>query len=55
MVDINNLVSLETGCPVGSYHLGKLVSPFVFHIGEEGEKYQDEYTYIHYLIRRNLI
>ncbi len=40
IVDINNLVSLETKCPVGSYDLEKLTFPFVFRIGEEGEVYK---------------
>lgn len=40
IVDMNNLVSLATKCPVGTYDLDKLASPFVFRIGEEGEVYK---------------
>lgn len=40
VVDLNNLVSLETLHPVGSYDLDRLVSPIVFRIGVEGESYK---------------
>jgi len=40
IVDINNLVSLETLHSVGSYDLSKIKSPVVFRIGEQGESYK---------------
>lgn len=40
IVDLNNLVSLETLHPVGSYDLDRLVSPVVFRIGAEDESYK---------------
>ncbi len=40
IVDINNLVSMETVHPVGSYNLDKLQEPIVFGIGKPGESYK---------------
>ncbi len=40
VVDLNNLVSLETLHPVGSYDLDRLTSPIVFRVGAEGESYK---------------
>lgn len=40
VVDINNLVSLETLHPIGSYNLSELKSPIIFRIGEPGEIYK---------------
>lgn len=40
VVDINNLISLETLCSVGSYDLAHLQPPVTFRIGQEGEPYE---------------
>ncbi|MBI5750145.1 MAG: hypothetical protein HZA00_13590 [Nitrospinae bacterium] len=40
IVDINNLVSLETFHSVGSYNLAKLNPPITFRIGKLGESYK---------------
>lgn len=40
IVDINNLVSLETMHSVGSYNIDKLKPPVVFRIGKPGETYK---------------
>ena len=40
IVDINNLISLKTLHPVGSYNLFQIKSPFIFGIGESGESYK---------------
>lgn len=40
VVDINNLVSLETLHSVGSYDLSNLKPPIVFRIGAQGESYK---------------
>jgi len=40
VVDINNLVSLETMHPVGVYDLNNIVSPVVFRVGASGESYK---------------
>lgn len=40
VVDINNLVSIETLHPVGSYDLGSIRPPVVFDIGSSGESYK---------------
>jgi len=40
VVDINNLVSIETLHPVGSYDLSNISDPIVFTIGEQGESYK---------------
>jgi DNA/RNA-binding domain of Phe-tRNA-synthetase-like protein len=40
VVDINNLISLETLCSVGSYDLGHVSPPVTFRIGREGEAYE---------------
>jgi DNA/RNA-binding domain of Phe-tRNA-synthetase-like protein len=40
VVDINNLISLETFHSVGSYDVDNLEPPIVFRIGKEGESYK---------------
>ena len=40
IVDINNLVSLETMHSVGAYNVDNLKSPVVFRIGKPGESYK---------------
>lgn len=40
VVDINNLVSIETRHPVGSYSLENIHEPISFAIGEKGESYK---------------
>jgi len=40
IVDINNLISLETLHPVGSYDVDNLKPPVVFRIGKPGESYK---------------
>lgn len=40
IVDINNLVSLETLHSVGSYNIDNLKPPIVFRIGKPGESYK---------------
>lgn len=40
IVDINNLISLKTLHPVGTYDLSKLVPPFTFRVGEPGQSYK---------------
>lgn len=40
LVDVNNLISLETFNPVGCYDCSKLVPPVVCQIGEPGEVYE---------------
>jgi DNA/RNA-binding domain of Phe-tRNA-synthetase-like protein len=40
LVDINNLVSLESFLPIGSYDLAKVDDSFVFRIGGAGEAYK---------------
>jgi len=40
LVDINNLLSLETRHPIGAYDLGKLRGPVILRIGQSGESYQ---------------
>ena len=40
MVDINNLVSLESLLPAGSYDLGSVTSPIELRIGQPGEAYK---------------
>jgi len=40
VVDVNNLVSIETCHPVGSYDLDKIEGPIVFDIGKPGESYK---------------
>lgn len=40
VVDINNLVSIETRHPVGSYDLGNISGSIEFGIGEDGESYK---------------
>ena len=40
VVDVNNLVSLETGFSVGSYDLEHVQGDVVFKLGEEGDSYK---------------
>ncbi len=40
LVDINNLVSLESFFPVGSYDFTRLTGEIVFRIGKSGESYK---------------
>jgi len=40
VVDINNLISLESMHSVGSYDLARLHQPITFRIGENGESYK---------------
>jgi len=40
LVDINNLVSLESFLPVGSYDLARIAGEIVFRIGTSGESYK---------------
>lgn len=40
IVDINNLVSLKSKFPVGSYNLQNLSAPISLGIGQEGERYK---------------
>lgn len=40
VVDINNLVSLESMHSVGSYNLARVHQPIVFRIGRDGESYK---------------
>ncbi|MDD5013458.1 MAG: phenylalanine--tRNA ligase beta subunit-related protein [Candidatus Pacebacteria bacterium] len=40
IVDINNLISLETLHSVGSYNVDNLRPPIVFRIGKQGESYK---------------
>jgi len=39
LVDVNNLISLETLLPLGSYDLGKIGNEVVFRVGKPGESY----------------
>lgn len=39
VVDVNNLVSLETGYSIGAYDRDKLAPPVVFRSGRDGESY----------------
>jgi DNA/RNA-binding domain of Phe-tRNA-synthetase-like protein len=38
-VDVNNVVSLETGISIGAYDRDKLSPPLLFRPGKEGESY----------------
>jgi len=40
IVDINNLISLESMHSVGSYDLGRISQPIIFRIGKSGEAYK---------------
>jgi len=40
VVDINNLTSLKSKIPIGSYNIKNLTSPITLTIGKEGEKYK---------------
>jgi DNA/RNA-binding domain of Phe-tRNA-synthetase-like protein len=40
VVDIGNLISIETGWPLGCYDRAKILSPVVFRHGTAGERYE---------------
>lgn len=40
VVDINNLISLKSTFPIGSYNLKNLNSPIILRIGQKGEQYK---------------
>lgn len=40
VVDVNNLISIESGFSVGSYDAAKIADELVFRIGEAGETYK---------------
>lgn len=40
VVDVNNLISVESGFSVGSYDTSKIEDDLVFRIGREGETYK---------------
>ena len=40
VVDVNNLVSLETGFSIGTYDMAKLTPPLLFRRGRPGEVYE---------------
>ena len=40
VVDVNNLISIETGFSVGSYDTAKIGEDLVFRVGKEGETYK---------------
>jgi DNA/RNA-binding domain of Phe-tRNA-synthetase-like protein len=40
VVDVNNVVSLETGISIGAYDIDKLSPPVLFRPGEAGESYE---------------
>ncbi|MCC0646573.1 MULTISPECIES: B3/4 domain-containing protein [unclassified Clostridioides] len=40
IVEINNLISIKSLYPVGTYNIGKLHSPICFTVGDEGEQYK---------------
>ena len=40
LVDLNNLVSLESRLPAGSYDLDRIEAPLALRIGAEGESYE---------------
>ena len=40
IVDVNNLISIETGFSVGSYDASSIEDELIFRIGEEGEVYK---------------
>ncbi len=40
VVDVNNLLSLETGFSIGTYDMAKVVRPIVFRRGRPGEAYE---------------
>ncbi|MEM7225926.1 MAG: phenylalanine--tRNA ligase beta subunit-related protein [Pseudomonadota bacterium] len=40
LVDCNNLISLETGLPLGCYRRDRIAPPVVFRLGRGGESYQ---------------
>lgn len=40
VVDVNNLLSLETGFSIGTYYLARLAPPLLFRRGRPGESYE---------------
>jgi DNA/RNA-binding domain of Phe-tRNA-synthetase-like protein len=40
VVDLNNLISVETGWPWGSYDRGRITPPVAFRVGRDGESYE---------------
>ncbi len=40
VVDINNILSIRTGCSCGSYDLQKIIFPLEFSVGATGETYK---------------
>ncbi|OJT73040.1 hypothetical protein BM529_16270, partial [Clostridioides difficile] len=40
IVEINNLISIKSLYPVGTYNVSKLHSPVCFTVGDEGEQYK---------------
>lgn len=40
VVDVNNLISIESGFSVGSYDMANVTGPLTFRIGREGETYK---------------
>ena len=40
VVEINNLISLESLLPAGSYDIGNVVPPITFRVGQPGETYK---------------
>ena len=40
IVDINNLISLKSKLPVGSYNLDNLTDPIILTVGNDGEEYK---------------
>ena len=40
VVDVNNLISIESGFSVGSYDCSKIADQLIFRIGRDGETYK---------------
>ena len=40
LVELNNFISLQTMCPVGSYDRSRLKGDVIFRVGKEGESYE---------------
>lgn len=40
VVDVNNLISIESGFSVGSYDTAKIADELIFRVGKEGETYK---------------
>lgn len=55
LVDLNNLLSVQTGWPWGSYDRGKLIPPVVFRLGLDGETYTGIGKQTWHLARRPLL